>query len=440
MKHALALILYTLYFTYRGFIDPSMGILPYYTFAVLRPQACWEWSLPPGVRWSLYAAIAAVLVTIANANRLSLRRINKPFVLAIVLFAVMIAVSYLGALDHKAASRVIEEYSKILLMMIIAALVIREPKHLRYLGVMVFVCLSYLVFNVNQLYLIDHRLDIFRDGYAGYDNNGAALMLAMVIPFCYFLFVAERRFWRWGYLLAVLPAAHAIMLTYSRGAMLSSIVTAVPMVLVGSKKRIRSIIIMIIMGALILSLAGVEVRKRFSSIGDAPVNPAAQGSVESRYMSWNAGWGIIKDYPVFGVGPRNSGSVIKSYGADFEGRTIHNLYIQVAADTGIPSLLAFLAMLFIAMRGLWRTSWSIYSQLEDKERRWHFAICQASFWSLFLYSFGSMFLSTELFELPYLLMVMGAAAKGALDTQQAPKKSPAPKAVVLGSPPLEGIS
>jgi O-antigen ligase len=154
-------------------------------------------------------------------------------------------------------------------------------------------------------------------------------------------------------------------------------------------------------------------------------------------MSWRAGWGIIKDHPIFGVGPRNSRFIIYSYGADEEDRTIHNLYIQVAADTGIPSLLALLAMLFIAMRGLWRTSRSIRGRLDDTNLRWHYAVCQACFWSLFLYCFASVFLSTELFELSYLLMVMGAAAKGALETHPAPSKRSSGKAAALGSPSLE---
>jgi O-antigen ligase len=157
-------------------------------------------------------------------------------------------------------------------------------------------------------------------------------------------------------------------------------------------------------------------------------------------MSWDAGWGIIKDYPIFGVGPRNSRYVIQAYGADVEGRTIHDLYIQVAADTGIPSLLLLLMMMFIALRGLWRTSRSIYSQLDNDERRWHYAVCQACFWSLFLYGFGSVFLSSELFELPYLLMAMGAAAQSALGAGPNEKENDTRKAAALGSPSLERIA
>ncbi len=415
MKHALFMVVYTLYFTFRGFAVPFLALIPYYTWAVLRPQATWEWSLPRGIRWSFYAAILAMLVVLLNFRECSFQNVKKGFIKILLLFAVLVFLSYAFAMNMKTAGRILEEYLKILLMMVVTCYAISKPKHHRYLGMVIVVSLSYLIFNVNQLYLWYNRLDIYHNGYGGLDNNGAALMLAMAIPFMYFLFMAEKRLWRWGYLALTLPAAHAIMLTYSRGAMLSAVVTAVPMVLIGSKKKIRSVIVLVLIGMVVLSLAGNEVRDRFSTISESESDKSAQ----SRFTSWRAGYEIAKDYPMLGVGLRNSPMIIRQYGIGNFAPVVHNLYIQVAADTGFPAAVALLLMMAYALIGFWKASKKAGKRVEDKEMRWHYAICQAGFWSLFMYCFGSLFLSTEVFELPYLLMVMGATAQGVLQKQEA---------------------
>ncbi|MFP4354884.1 MAG: O-antigen ligase family protein [Phycisphaerae bacterium] len=417
MKHTLFMIAYTLYFTIKGFTDPFMAVMPYYTWAVLRPQATWEWSLPQGVRWSLYAAILGILVVFVNFGMRSFRNVKKGFIWVVAGFTCTILLSYVFSMSMDVAELLLEEYLKILLMMVVACYAISSPKHHRYLGLMILICLGYLIFNVNQLYIFDNRLDIFHNGYGGLDNNGAALMLAMAIPFMYYFFLAESRIWRWGYLAMTLPAAHAIMLTYSRGAMLSAVVTSVGMILVGSKKKIQSILAAALITTLVMSMAGPEVRHRFSTITEDTDDTAAEGSIESRYASWSAAIGIIKDYPALGVGLRNSPLVVRRYNPAVSAPVIHNLYLQVAADTGIPALAFLLLLMFLAYRGFWKASRVAAKQMKDKTMRWHYAVSMAGFWSLFMYCFGSLFLSTEVFELPYLLMVMGATAQGVMAKQ-----------------------
>jgi len=195
------------------------------------------------------------------------------------------------------------------------------------------------VYDLNSKYLFQGRLDIIDRGFAGLDNNGAALMMAMVIPFCYYFFLAEHRWWRWGFLICLLPAAHAVMLTYSRGAMLSSILVCVGMVVTTKKHRWKTIGVAIVMGLIVLSMAGPEVRKRFQTLE----NTGADESAQSRYGSWAAGLRLAQAYPIFGVGPRNSNLFLEDYGADMKGRTVHNLLIQMADGGDEPTALDLLA-------------------------------------------------------------------------------------------------
>jgi O-antigen ligase len=297
------------------------------------------------------------------------------------------------------------DYAKIFIMLILSGYVIRETWHIRYLSYMIFGCLIYIVYEVNYMYVFNGRLDIYTRGFGTLDNNGAALMIAMVIPFCYYFFQAERHWWRWGYLLCIIPVIHAVMLTYSRGAMLSCLAIGAGMILCSAKKRIlQTIVIAAIMFASVLFLAGNEVRGRFLSISDKDRDESTQ----SRFSSWQAGWAIAKDYPLFGVGIRNSNLLTQKYGADKYGRTIHNVYIQVAADCGIVAGLIFV---FLIVLSLWRLIKAIRmtsATSDDYEIRWMHYISWASFWSLGIFAFGAIFLSFETFETYYLLMLMGS--------------------------------
>ena len=259
---------------------------------------------------------------------------------------------------------------------------------------------------MNSIYVFEGRLDIWRNGYGGLDNNGAGLMLAMAIPFQFFFFQAERRWWRWGFLACVIPTVHAVMLTYSRGAMLSSILAGAGMILTTGKRRLQTLAVGGFLTIIVLALAGAEVRARFMTIDQSDRDASAQ----SRFGSWKAGWGIIKDYPLFGAGPRNANLISHRYGADMEGRTIHDVYIQIGADCGIPALVLYIGMIVCALRWLWRGSRISAPHWGDPEQRWHQCICRAVFWSLVTYSFGAIFLSLETLELPYLLMSLGAVA------------------------------
>jgi probable O-glycosylation ligase (exosortase A-associated) len=427
MKQAIFLIAIMAFCTVKSFVDPIWAIVLYYFFAVFRPQAMWEWSLPPGIRWSLYASILAVIALIARWGSVGERAVERWFTLLVALFGLCIFASYCGAINQEVAGNAGWEYAKIIIMLLVASFVVTERRHVRYLAWVILLSLTYLVYQVNSLYVFEGRMDIWSNGYGGLDNNGAGLMLAMAIPFQFFFFQAERRWWRWGFLLCVIPTVHAVMLTYSRGAMLSSIVAGVGMILTTGKHRLQTLALGGFLAIIVLALAGPSVRARFMTIDQSDRDASAQ----SRYGSWQAGWGIIKDYPLFGAGPRNCNLLSHRYGADMEGRTIHDVYIQIGADCGIPAALLYIGMIICALRWLWRGSRISAPHWEEPEHRWHQCICRASFWSLVTYSFGVIFLSLETVELPYLLMLMGAVAPS-LAAKGLPGESKMPKPVPLG--------
>jgi O-antigen ligase len=129
-----------------------------------------------------------------------------------------------------------------------------------------------------------------------------------------------------------------------------------------------------------------------------------------RIDSWKAGLKIAMDYPLVGAGIRNANLLAKKYGADIEGRTIHNVYIQIAADIGLPAAILYTSLLLLSLYRLKGAANLTSDYMEDVESRWFHYTCKASMWSLATFMFAALFLSLETFELCYLMMLIGAVA------------------------------
>lgn len=412
MKQLILVGMLTLIGTVGTFtIAPFCSVAVYYIFAVLRPQSIWEWSLPPGVAWSRYVALSAIAAAfLVKAGVLPGGRptddVRNPAAkghspaLAVTYFF-WILVTYAMARDRETSEPYVIDYLKIFAMLAASTILIRTTWELWTLLVSAGLCLGYIAFEVNSLYFSTGTIAIVRNGYSGLDNNGAGLMLAMGLPICLAIWDGMRSRWRWIFLAMVPVIAHAVMMTYSRGAMLSLIVVS-PLMLVRARRRLQLIGFGLLFVTLALpTLAGPEIRKRFFTINEVEKDDSAK----ARFGSWSAAWAMACDHPVFGVGVRNANLFSFQYGALNEGQTIHSQYLQILADNGFPGLGLYLALLASVFLDLRRVRLATRKR-DDPESRRAYAIASGSEASLVTVCFGGIFLSLETFELPYLLMLL----------------------------------
>lgn len=414
-------------------VSPFWGVAVYYLFAVLRPQFLWEWSLPPGIAWSYYVAVVTILAAVAQLaagpNGTGDRRRLSGAHMAVLAFGAWLGVSFLMARDREAALPWTMEYVKIFVMFAAAALLIRGVRQVWILMVMTMLAVAYVAYEINFAYLAHGYMGIYFNGYGGLDNNGAGLMLAMAIPLCYFVWEGSTGRLRWACLVFIPVLLHAVLMTYSRGAMVA-LLAITPLIWLRSRHRGW-----LTLGALPLVcalplMAGPEIRARFFSISTYEQDATAQ----QRIQSWQAAWGIIQDNPVFGVGIRNANLFSYQYGADAQGRTIHNLYLQTAADTGLVGLGLYLMALGAVWLALQRVRREFGRGSDPESRRVHALTCAVEC-ALAVYWVGSLFLSLEVFEMPYLLLLLGAQLGTMLvrDTASQPRRlvrtSLAPQAV-----------
>ena len=403
---------------------PYVALLVYYLNAVLRPQSMWHHI--PSVKdtgWSFLVAIAAmvaaVLYRLGMVNYASsgvTRGAKQPTwnVVHWTVLAFALWISLRAALTHlygtvedaKRSDEVFTEYGKMFLMFFVAALVIYRLNQLWVLLAFIGLADVYVAYEVNVNYLVLGYNRIQRMGYGGLDNNGAGLMMAMGIPLCYFLWEGTKGWYRWAFLAGLPVLAHAVQLSFSRGAMVATLASA-PIIFVFSRHKGWLAAFGGLGAVFVLATSGPELRDRFLSVSQHDLDASAN----SRKLTWSIAVKLANDNPILGVGIRCSQRYMKSFGAD-ENQAIHSQYFQLAADTGYVGVGLFgavvLAVLWTCYR-FWRKTrhWPPYPEVIRAR-----AMAGAVSASTFLYCVGAAFLSLDSFELPYILFLIVAQMWG----------------------------
>ena len=392
---------------------PFVPLMVYFLYGIFRPQFLWQYQLDqfPEIGWSFYLAVMAIvtyipwILGIIGPLNDPARRVQPAFVAThwfMVLFGIWMSLSYGFANDQEAGKVVYQDFLKIYVTYLLATQVIRTAGQVWFMYMMITLAFCYIAIDVNHEYISSGYLVIYKRGFAGLDNNGGGLMIGMSVPLAYFAWEATRGFHRWFYILVMPLMIHAVVSSYSRGAMLSILLTA-PLYMLYSRKRRFLIVSYIGIIIMIPFMAGKEIEDRFLSVEQAE----ADESFNSRLDSWDAGRQIANDYPLFGAGVRNSPLISKDYGADQHGRVIHSNYIQIAADMGWVGLLIYLGFYGFAFLSIWRARIRLWNYTDPDSVR-TVAMLGGIECSLWVFAIGSTALSLETFELPYMMMLLGA--------------------------------
>ena len=179
------------------------------------------------------------------------------------------------------------------------------------------------------------------------EANDFAYLLASVLPFAVYLTLRDRR-WRTWWVLCSGVLILGLLGTLSRGAL----VGAVGGRAVGGRdaahadRRRASRALFVIAGVLALAftLWRPLIDERL-----AAKSKVATANVESRKEYWRAAASMAADQPLLGVGPGRFGVESRNYvrndPLNIEDPVVHNAYLEVLAEGGVPTLLAFLAFI-----------------------------------------------------------------------------------------------
>ena len=195
------------------------------------------------------------------------------------------------------------------------------------------------------------RHPMWRPGGATGDANYFALDACLVLPLAYLLARHSRIRWERMFALGCLVVTFvATVLSASRGGFIALTVAAVWLIL-HSPRRLRNFVVLVILMTPPLLLLPMSPIRRLMH----PQASDVTGEVDRR-ASWTAGMRMIQRHPLMGIGLGEFKPQMLGYadpGVGFSS-IAHNTYIEVAAETGLPTFIVFLAMLFFAYRTLSR--------------------------------------------------------------------------------------
>jgi O-antigen ligase len=192
-------------------------------------------------------------------------------------------------------------------------------------------------------------------GFYGSPNN-LALYLGRLLPLV--LAVAawgQRGRRRWAYLIALLPMAGAMFLTYSRGAWVVGVPASLLFLaaLRGRRALIAALGAIAVAALVILAVTGAG---RLTSLLDTNA-----GTTFFRLQLWRSSLTMIGDHPLLGVGLDNflyayrSSYVLPSAWAEFDLSHPHNFVFDFWLRLGIPGLITIIGLLAAFYASAWRS-------------------------------------------------------------------------------------
>lgn len=133
-------------------------------------------------------------------------------------------------------------------------------------------------------------------------------------------------------------------LTYSRGGWLATGLA----LLAATARQPRMLMPLLVAGALFLGIFALKmVSDRTTNIGGSMKNVFT--NVSDRDTIWGEGLDLVRERPLLGIGFNNYLATVKERGNKRQ-EYAHNCYLQMAAETGLAGLLAFLWIPFSVFR------------------------------------------------------------------------------------------
>jgi probable O-glycosylation ligase (exosortase A-associated) len=399
-------LIFTFALTYGGAVlslfRPFYGLLIYVAFSILRPESLWHWSVPQGGNYSRIVAIALLIGWALNGfGNWNLSR-GRTMLLCFAGFWGWALLSTLfAALFPDRGFAFVEAMAKILLPFLVGITVINSIDQIKQLAWTIGLSVSYVALEMNLAYYDGFNF-LHQNGFGGMDNNCMAIQFVSAVGFMFFLGFAAQAWWQRIIAIAgVLIMINAIMFSFSRGGLLSLIITAGVAFLLIPKRPVHYLAFAAAVAAGI-RLAGPATLQRFAStFADKEVRDE---SAQSRLDLWADCWQLMQDNPLFGVGPDHFTHYAKYELGWGSFKEAHSLWFQTGAELGFIGVGFLIAFYLTCIGYLWPLTRDAYPTAEPRLRD----LARMVIASLAGFMISSQFVTLEGLEMPYYVVLIGA--------------------------------
>lgn len=327
---------------------PVIGLFIYVAFSVLRPMAIWGWAGSMDDMSDIVAYPLLLGWAFQGFGSWSFGR-GKSIVACLLLFTVCSMFSAAQAIDSAVAWGGLIEFSKTLLPFLVGVTMIRTEKEARQLLWIIVVMQIYVSVDMNRTYLTGYNR-AFAEGFGGMDNNSFGISLVTTAGASLGLFLSAQRGWtKILFGLGTLLIMHTVLLTFSRGSFVGLLAVAI-VALIVLPKRPKYIGAVVLVAAIGAYFTGPELSER---LGTTFVpREMRDASAESRFALWADLGTVIVEEPFLGVGPYNWPLIAERFGWP-PGKEGHSLWVQTAAENGLPAVTFLLLFYGLTIAKLW---------------------------------------------------------------------------------------
>jgi O-antigen ligase len=270
------------------------------------------------------------------------------FLLVLYLIAFFSAMTKGGGLSLSNSSLII--YTSSLFLILITFSVVDTLRRLRWTVLTLIGSYGFASLYVIREWQKGHLIYAnFRPGWIVGDSNYFSTTAIFAIFLAFYFIHGKRPRWEKAYcLICLLLTILAVTFCASRGAFLGLVAAALFLVW-HTKRRVRNLLISALVLPLSLALPMSALHRFLDPTTD-------YGSTQFHLEAWKAGLHMIEAHPIAGIGLGNFKPLMPSYmtpGTNVDVDTVaHNMFIEVAAELGLPALVIFLAMFWFTYRTL----------------------------------------------------------------------------------------
>lgn len=340
-----------------AFVNPAYGLYAYFLDYYAHPPLRWWGDELPDLRWSFIIALITLVAFVIRRNDLPQRTARShPQTKWLILLIVngFLVDQFLAVWGEKSWEQLMELCKFTVLYFIIIA-VVRTPKHVRYLILVQILGVTYWGWNAFSNPTRDAGRLVNIGGPDSLNDNAAASIIVAMLPFMAVVVLTGKRWEKLACLLAAPLVLNAFILCNSRGAFVALLVVVIAALLMTKGVLRWKIVLGVAIGAvLFVSLMDPE----FINRQKTTVSGEMDTSTSNRILLWKGALQLTRDHP-FGTGgggflflsPIYVPEVVESSGGR---RAVHNTYLLVASDWGVPGLIFFVGFLFTTIRELHR--------------------------------------------------------------------------------------
>ncbi len=384
----------------RIFKQPFMGVLMWIWISIMNPHRL-SWGFATNFPFAFIIAIVTFLSFLFSREPKKIPMV--PATVTMLLFILWMNVSSVFAIHFDQLYFHWSTIMKVLAMTLVCLALTRTQQQIRLVVWALVISIGFYgvkggIFTVlsGGSFLVWGPSGTFIE-----DNNALALSLIMTIPLMRFLQLEEPKKWvRRGLTVAMALSAFSAVGSYSRGALLAILASAIFLWL-KSPKKLPLAVALVLFLPLLFAFMPEKWVDRMHTIDNYQQDASAMG----RINAWNMAWNLALDRPLVGGGFEiYDPEVFARYAPNPKNvHAAHSIYFQVLGEHGFVGLAFFLAMGFFTRRD---GNAIIRLSLDRPELKWAGTLAKMLQVSQVAYATGGAFLSLAYFDLPYYVLVL----------------------------------